>query len=163
MNLSDENKVSFSKAKAVVHRLFKFRIRSIHEIRTKLKDKGFSRELSEQTVEFFIKCEMLDDEVFAKAWITSRLNKPMGLRRIKQELKEKGIADEIIAGELTKTKADYDETEAVLGVIKRRTQIFQGLDPIKIKRRMEGYLLRRGFSTETIYKTLNKKKDYDDR
>jgi regulatory protein len=147
---------TLSQAKAVVHRLFKFRIRSEHEIRAKLKEKGFPHEIIEQAVAFFTKCEMLNDTIFAKAWIGSRLNKPMGLRRIKQELKEKGIADEIIASELTAAKSDYDESEAVKEVIKRRLRMYQGLDPIKKKRRLEGYLLRRGFSTETIYKILKR-------
>lgn len=154
MTTPDDDKLTLSKAKAVVHRLFKFRLRSENEIRSKLREKGFTPEIVGETIAFFIKCEMIDDAIFAKAWIGSRLNKPMGLRRIKQELKEKGIADEIIASELGKAKADYDESEAVSKVIKRRARTYQGLDPLKAKRRMEGYLIRRGFSTETIYKTL---------
>ena len=163
MTEQEDKTLSLTKAKAVVHRLFKFRLRSENELRSNLKDKGFPPEIIGQTIAFFIKCEMIDDAVFAKAWIGSRLNKPMGLRRIKQELKEKGIADEIIADELSKAKSNYDESEAVKEVVKRRSRIYTGLDPLKAKRRMEGYLIRRGFSTETIYKTLNKKKDYDDR
>ncbi len=40
--------------------------------------------------------DFINDSYFAGAWIDSRLLRPLGLRRIRQELKIKGIANEII-------------------------------------------------------------------
>ncbi len=156
MSTVENEKASLCKAKAVVYQLFKFRPRSEHEIITKLKEKNFESGIIEQVVSFFKKCGLIDDQVFAKSWVASRLNKPIGLRRIQEELKVKGIAAEIIALQLSAAKSGYDESAAIKEIIKRRARIYQELDPIKKRRRLEGYLLRRGFSTETVYKILKR-------
>ncbi len=149
-----EQDVLFSKAKAIVYRFFKFRIRSQQEIIAKLKDKAFDSAIIDQVIVFFKKAGLIDDEVFAKAWIVSRLAKPIGIKRIRQELKEKGVADEIVIGQIAKLTKDYDEFEAVQKISQQRMKIYQKLDQTTQHRRLENYLLRRGFSTETVYKII---------
>jgi regulatory protein len=150
----EEQDVLFSKAKAIVYRFFKFRIRSEQEIITKLKDKAFDNAIIEPVIAFFKKAGLIDDAVFAKAWIVSRLAKPIGVRRIRQELKEKGVADEIVSEQVAKLTNDYDEFEAAQKISQKRMKIYQKLDETTQQRRLEGYLLRRGFSTQVVYKTL---------
>ncbi len=149
-----EQDVLFSKAKAVVYRFFKFRIRSQQEIITKLKDKAFDNAIIEQVIAFFKNAGLIDDTVFAKAWIVSRLAKPIGVKRIRQELKEKGVADEIVSEQIAKLTKDYDELNAAEQVAQKRIKIYQKLERTTQQRRLEGYLLRRGFSAEVVYKTL---------
>lgn len=145
---------TLAKAKIVVERLFKFRPRSEFEIRSKLKDKGFGGEVIDQTVFYFQKLGVIDDTVFAKGWIQSRLNKPFGIRRIKEELKLKGVDSEIIATRLDEAKTNYDEIEAVQKTVEKRLKSYRNLNPQQKKQRLFGYLSRRGFSSESIYKTL---------
>lgn len=152
--LSDVS-LSPARAKATVYRLLKFRPRSEHEIVAKLKDKKFSSDTIEQVICFCKKCGLIDDAIFAKGWISSRLAKPLGLRKIQQELKAKGITDEIITTQLKEMTRNYDETKAVEHIIQKRAKIYQGLDSTTIQRRLEGYLLRRGFSPEMVYKGLS--------
>ncbi len=159
----DPERSSIIKAKAVVFRLFKFRPRSEAELREKLRDKAFEHEIIDQTIAYFLKLGLIDDQIFAKGWIQSRLNKPYGTRRIKQELKQKGISDEIIATELEKAKTHYDELEAITKISNKRLRIYKNLDKIKTRRRLQDYLLRRGFSPENIQKALKGVLKHDDR
>jgi len=145
---------TLAKAKSTVERLLKFRPRSEFEIRSKLKEKGFGGEVIDQTVFYFQKLDVLNDTVFAKGWIRSRLNKPMGARRIKEELRLKGIDKEIIAAQLTEAKTNYDETEAVQKAAEKRLRSYRNLKTEQKKQRLFGYLARRGFSNESIYKVL---------
>lgn len=142
--------------KAVINRLFKFRPRSEHEIIAKLKEKKFESGIIDEVVLLYKNCGLIDDANFAKGWITSRLNKPMGFRRIRQELREKGVQDEIIDAQLAEAKTKYDETGAVSKIAQKRLKYYQGLDNLTKKRRLEGYLLRRGFSAEAVYKVIYK-------
>ncbi|MCK9571842.1 MAG: recombination regulator RecX, partial [Candidatus Omnitrophica bacterium] len=84
------------KARAYAFLLLKFRLRSAKELEQRLKQKGFSEQLSRETVKFLQDKEFIDDRVFARGWVSSRLKRPFGLRRIKQELLQKGLDKEII-------------------------------------------------------------------
>lgn len=155
MTTRNDVSLSSAKAKATVYRLLKIRPRSECEIVAKLKDKKFSSDTIEQVVCFCKKCGLIDDALFAKGWISSRLAKPLGLRKIRQELKAKGITEEIISMQLKEMTRDYNENKAVEHIIQKRAKIYQGLDSATTQRRLEGYLLRRGFSPEVIYKGLS--------
>ncbi len=155
MTTLNDVSLSQAKAKATVYRLLKFRPRSKYEIVAKLKDKKFSSDTIEQVVCLCKKCGLIDDVTFAKGWISSRLAKPLGLRKIHQELKAKGITEEIISTQLKEMTRDYDENKAVEQVIHKRIKVYCRLDKTTIHRRLEGYLLRRGFSPEVVYKGLN--------
>ncbi len=154
MAQKEEQDVLFSKAKAIVYRFLKFRIRSEQEIITKLKDKAFDNAIIEPVIAFFKKAGLIDDAIFTKAWIVSRLAKPIGVRRIRQELKEKGVADQIVNEQIAKLTSDYDELQAAQKLAQKRMKVYQKLDKTTQQRRLEGYLLRRGFSTETVYKII---------
>jgi len=164
MNAPQESEgTAFVKARAAVERLLKFRPRSAGEIADKLKDKGYTKTVTEQTISYFTKLGLIDDVAFTKGWVQSRLNKPYGTRRIIQELKQKGIKDETIAGELEKARSNYDELETVTRISNIRIKVYKNLDKIRTRRRLQDYLLRRGFSPETIQKALRGLFKDDDR
>jgi regulatory protein len=138
------------KARAYAFFLLKFRLRSEAELKARLEQKGFSPELSQDTVNFLKDKEFIDDHIFAKGWVSSRLRRPFGLRKIKQELVQKGLAKEIIQDALTQEKKDYNESQVVSQLAKKRFSKLKGIEPLKAKARVYGYLVRRGFSPDTI-------------
>jgi regulatory protein len=144
------------KARDYAFLLLKFRPRSEKEICLRLKRKKFDPEVIQKTLSFLIEKGFLDDHYFAKAWIESRLRRPFGLRRIRQELKEKGIRQEIIDRQVEEVSKDYCEEEVVLKVAKARLNSLKGIEPQKKKNRLYGYLLRRGFSPEEIIEVVNR-------
>jgi Uncharacterized protein conserved in bacteria len=78
-------------AKRIAFQMLKFRNRSRREIYDRLKRKGFSEEIISQAIDFLARLKYLDDEEFARSWSQSRIAKPLGLRRISFELKQKGV------------------------------------------------------------------------
>jgi regulatory protein len=110
----------------------------------------------ETTVLDLMASGLLDDRVFTTSWINDRLARPFGFRRIIQELKAKGIDQEIIEQALAVIKGSYDPEKAALGLAQRRWQRLPDIDPLKKKKRVSDFLLRRGFETETVMKILRK-------
>ena len=138
------------KARAYALLLLKFRLRSEQELKARLKQKGFSEELAGSTVSFLKDKEFIDDRIFAKGWVSSRLKRPFGLRRIKQELIQKGLDKEIIEETFVQTKEDYNESQIVSQLAQQRFSKLKGIEPFKAKARVYAYLMRRGFSLDLI-------------
>ena len=143
------------KARNAVFQLLKVRLRSEKEIIERLKKKKFEDSLIEETCKYFRDIELIDDRKFAQEWIHSRLNKPFGLNRIKRELIDKGIAKDILEDELKKVDHKNDgELDIIQKLVQKRFQGYGHIDKNKLKQRIFGYLIRRGFSSENTYKAL---------
>jgi regulatory protein len=138
------------KAREYAFLLLKFRLRSEKEIYARLKNKKFPEEIIKETISFLKEKRFIDDEVFAKSWIDSRLKRPLGLGRIEQELKTKGIDKEIIELELARIKKDYPEEEIIKQIVQDKFAKLKDVEPRKAKRRLYAYLLRRGFSSDSV-------------
>lgn len=143
------------KARRYAFLLLKFRLRSADEIRQRLKKKKFTPQVIEETLSFLKDKAFIDDEHFARAWIESRIKRPLGIRRLKQELQLKGIGQEIIESQIHEIKKDYSEEDVVTRIIQERLEKVKGSDPQKAKRRIYAYLLRRGFSPNIILEAMH--------
>jgi regulatory protein len=136
--------------------LLQYRQRSQQEMRQRLKQKHFAPEIIADTIAFLKEKRFLDDAAFCRAWMSSRLKKPLGLGRITQELKIKGVEAKTIQECLTEAREGYSEAEVVGELARAKFAKLKGIAPEKARRRIYGYLLRRGFSPEIIIETLDK-------
>src|SRR5882762_1022222 len=98
-----------SRCRAAALMFLKIRPRSVHELRAKLSGKGFGPEDIDDVVAALKSIDLLNDRVFTASWIRYRLARPFGFRRIITELKQKGIADDIIAEAVSSAKGQYAE------------------------------------------------------
>ena len=165
---SNSQSHSAEKARAYAFLLLKFRLRSEAELLARLKLKGFSEAVARDTVDFLRDKEFIDDRVFAKGWVASRLKKPFGVRRIKQELLVKGLDKQVIEDSLAEAKKDYSESQTVSQLAQKRFSRLKGIEPLKpqgnglasnsqshkAKSRVYAYLLRRGFSPDIVSETI---------
>ena len=143
--------------KAVALRFLKIRPRSVFELKEKLEIKGFSSMEIETTVLDFTASGLLDDRAFTKSWINYRLARPFGFRRIIQELRAKGIDQEIIDQALAGIKdSSYSAEKTALELAQRRWQRLPDIDPLKKKKRVMDFLLRRGFEADIVMKVIKK-------
>ncbi len=152
--MCEEKDERFRKAQTTVFRLLRFRLRSEKELREKLKAKKFPATVIGQTIEHFKDLELIDDHRFARQWTSSRLKRPFGINRIRLELREKGIHSAIIEKAIEETAENYEELDIVTELAQRRASKYKNCDPAKIKQRVYGYLLRRGFSISSINKAI---------
>lgn len=147
---------SLSKAKGYAFLLLKFRLRSEKELYLRLKKKEFSNQIINETIAFLKDKRFIGDKEFAKAWIESRLRKNLGFKRIALELVLKGIDQKVIDSSIEDARKDYCEEAAVAELIREKLAKTTGVDQEKIKRRIYGFLLRRGFLPEIAQEALNK-------
>lgn len=150
--------VPFSKARDYAFLLLKFRLRSEQELYERLKRKKFAEPVIKETLSFLKERGFLDDNLFAKNWIESRLKKPLSIRKIRQELKLKGVAREIIDNQISSIGRDYSEEDIVRGIIRRKLARMKGIEPQIARRRLYAYLVRRGFSAEAVVEAISDSK-----
>ena len=153
MTLADDQ--LSQKAKATSFRLLKLRPRSTQEIRDRLLQKNYPAQVVEQVVSELAAMGVLDDDAFAKAWVRWRLSgRPVGLRKLAQELRLKGIDKDTAGRYLAEAREEYDELVVVRVLAGDRVRFYKGLPLLKRRKRLFDYLLRRGFSVETINKVI---------
>ena len=152
--MNSEVKDQLQKAISYSFLLLKYRLRSETELRSRLKRKKFPDDITESAVCFLKNKSFINDRDFARLWFESRLKRSCGARRIKQELKLKGISEDLIQETLGSLE-NYDEEEVVLALAKKRLKVLKGIAQDKKRQRLYGFLLRRGFSPDTVIEVLN--------
>jgi len=142
------------KVKQAALRYLSYRPRSVHEVRTYLKRKGFEDGLAEQVIEEMIAHRYLDDQEFAKNWVDERRRlKGVGTLRLKQELAKKGIASSLIDEALSYVDEDEQRQLAMEVAERRYLRICRESWPV-IERRLGQYLLRQGFPYHLVFSVL---------
>ncbi len=154
----DDESLEFNKAKNYAFRLLKFRLRSEKELTFRLKKRKFSNPVIKKVITYLKEKNFLDNGVFAKTWVSSRIKKPYGFRRIRAELRQKGIDKELIFQVLSQAKQQYNEEEYIRKIVKQKLARFRNIEPRKVKQRIYSYFIRRGFSPEIVIEIINQMK-----
>ena len=149
-----DDKRGFSLAKTTAFRYLKIRERSVFEMREKLALKKIDQAVIDQVVQYLLEKKFLDDVSFARNWIRYRQARPFGPQRIRLELKQKGLDEEIIIREMQAAFEQHDQWEEVLEMARRRAVRYQMDEPLKRKKKVFDFLARRGFSLEMIKKAI---------
>jgi regulatory protein len=140
----DTEEVAYQKAL----RHLSYRPRSEAEVRQKLVAAGYSDAVIESVIKRLRDHQLIHDPQFAQMWVENRSTfRPRSHRILKLELKQKGIHDDTIAATLA--DAVSDEELAYQAAI-RKANKYAGLDWQQFREKLGGYLIRRGFSYETI-------------
>lgn len=124
--------------------LLTHRGRSEHELRQRLRQKGFTADAIDSTIARVIDWGYLNDEQFASAWVEQRSsNRPRSRRALQHELREKGVDREIIASTIDNAAIDELQDARQLAAEKWRKDRELPLD--KRRQRTAGFLARRGY------------------
>jgi len=135
-------------------RYLSFRNRSVKELKTFLLGKGYGPEVVSRTLNRLEAVGLLDDRAFAKAWAEVRVkSKGMGEKLLERELRQKGIKKEAIREAV---EGLGDEEERALSLALARVERLKGLDKETAKRRLAGFLQRKGYSGEVVYDVVRK-------
>jgi len=124
-----------------------YRPRSEAEVKNRLHRRGFSSEIVDKVVIRLKELRQIDDVAFAHYWRDNRLSfRPRSRRLIKLELRQKGVDTEI-ANEIL---GDLDDESAAYAAGLKKACLLSGLDYSEFRRRLSGYLRRRGFDYATV-------------
>jgi regulatory protein len=134
-------------------RLLGFRPRSRSELSVRLRKNGFSDEAIAAAIEKMVDYGYVNDEAFASFWVENRTeHRPRGRNALKSELRARGVPPEIIDRAID--EADIDEYGAALELARRRAARMQDLEPEVWRRRMAGFLQRRGYGWDVVRQVL---------
>ena len=131
------------------------RPRSSQEVRTRLKQKGFSGLAVDEALTRLEGWHYIDDADFARYWVENReANRPRGRRLLEQELRHKGVDREIARSAID--AAEPDEFAAALDLATGKMRSYSSLDPQVARRRLAGFLGRRGYGFDVIGPVLQR-------
>ncbi|MBJ7539737.1 recombination regulator RecX [Marinomonas transparens] len=136
--------------------LLSHREHSSKELSRKLQNRNHSQEEIQATIDKLVEMDYLNDERFAASFTRSKINKPLGARRIQQELIQKGISSELAKRTIEEHNADWFELAKHLKEKKFGTGISTDF---KEKAKQSRYLQYRGFEFEQIKYALSASDD----
>lgn len=132
---------------------------SAAELRAKLVARDFDADGITVTIDALVREGLLSDERFTAAFVISRVRKGQGPIRIRGELKQRGVADELIAIHLE--RADVDWVQLARSVWERKYSSTQPAG-YRERARQSRFLQHRGFSGEQIRAAIGDKHTRDD-
>ena len=143
------------KAKNNAHSLLRSRPRSEHELRERLKMKGYGADIVETIVCGLKRSGEINDAKFARLWVESRMHSnPAGDVVLRHELKEKGVSDPVIEAALEEKAGNYDEYKVAFSMAEERFARLRKLDKKKALKRLYDFLYRRGFAYDVVRKII---------
>ena len=130
-----------------------YRPRSSAEVRKNLEKHGYNPEVIEQVLERLGRSGLVNDGQFAQTWVDNRSEfRPRGRRLLSMELRQKGLDDEASASALT----GLDEEELAYQAALKYQRKLQDLPKPDFRRKLAGFLARRGFSYAVIEPALQR-------
>lgn len=125
--------------------------RSRKELSDKLAARDVPPEIATRLLDRFEEVGLIDDDAFAKAWIESRQpaesgGKGLARRALAQELRRKGIDDEVARAALDEIDPDDEETSA-RELVRKKLRSLRGVDDTAATRRLVGMLARKGYGS----------------
>jgi regulatory protein len=123
----------------------------VYELQTHLQRKSFEEDVIDAAVDYLTALKLLDDFAFANYWVEQRETfRPRSRFALAQELRQKGINQDVINGVLE----NVDELAAARRVVNKRASRWTELPDEAYRKKMSGFLQRRGFSYEIIREAL---------
>jgi len=139
------------RAKNTAYRYLTIRPRSRVEVERKLQDREFPPDIVSSVIDHLIKLGYLNDEQFARQWAASRVrSRGFGRRRLEQELRSKGVSRDTIKETLGALFEDGSEAEVARKEADKKLRTLTRFEPGVRRRRLAGFLERKGFSSEII-------------
>ncbi|HEY0952937.1 regulatory protein RecX [Nocardioides sp.] len=121
--------------------------RSRKELSDKLAARNVPDEIATRLLDRFEEVGLVDDEAFARSWVQSRQpGKKLARRALAQELRRKGVADEV-AREVLAEVDPADEEEAARALVRKRMRSLAAVDDTTATRRLVGMLARKGYGS----------------
>ncbi len=96
---------------------------------------------------------LVDDDAFARFWVEQRAAfRPSGRRRLFAELRAKGVARETVDAVLR----EQDDAASIEALARRRAAALGDIDMPTLARRLEAFLVRRGYQPSLARPTVRR-------
>jgi regulatory protein len=135
-----------------------FRARSSAELARSLVRKGEPKDLVDLAVTRLQEQGLLDDAAFAQSFTRAKvLGAHQSKRRVQQELARKGVARAVTDAAITTVfeEEEVDQREVVEQAARKKLRSLAKLDPVVRRRRLYGFLARRGYDSTDIRRAMD--------
>ncbi|QNN52254.1 regulatory protein RecX [Nocardioides mesophilus] len=133
--------------------------RTRSELSGKLAKKGVPDQVAERLLDRFEEVGLVDDQAFARSWVQSRQpGKGLARRALAQELRRKGVDDEVAREALDEIDPD-DEIESARLLVRRKLRTAARLDRTTAVRRLGGMLARKGYPPGVAFRVVREELD----
>lgn len=141
-------------ARLICLRLLTLAPRTRAQLAQALARRGVPDEAASAVLERFGDVGLIDDAAFSRAWVSSR-HRGRGLagRALGNELRQRGVDAEVIAGAVAELDADT-ERDTARRLVQRRLARLAALDPDVAARRLLGMLARKGYPAGVAYSVV---------
>jgi len=154
---------TYQDAFAAAMRLLNYRMRTLAELKGRLKQKDFDPGTIERVAGKLVDLGLVDDSSFADAFVASKISgKPVGTRELERKLREKGVSKEIASAAVQPVRGEGTQLRLALSAAKKRLRSMGRLDDLKKRDRLAAFLVRRGFDWSIISKTIRQVLKGDD-
>ena len=137
------------------------RARTRSELATKLGARNVPEDVATRLLDRFEEVGLIDDAAFAREWVAQRQSgRGLARRALAQELRRKGIEDEVARDVLDEVDDD-DEVEAARTLVRAKLRSVRSLDRDKAVRRLVGMLARKGHSSSVAFRVVKEELDLD--
>lgn len=142
--------------------LLAMRARSARDLQQRLVRKGAGRLHAQSAVQRLLALGYLNDQTYADGVVANRLvGAGASKRQVKQDLVRRGVAKEVAEAAIARAVELHgvDERDAVLTLARKRLKVLARHDAATRRRRLYGFLARRGYDTEAIGDVLRRLDD----
>ena len=149
-------------ARAIALRQLTSGPRTRAQLAAAMKRRNVPEDVAEAVLDRFEDVSLVDDEEFARQWVTTRhVGRGLARRALSYELRQRGVADDVVkdaVGELT----GEDELAAARELVRRRAPAMRADDPVRCTRRLAGMLARKGYSGAVAMRAIREELDAAD-
>ncbi|WP_062218240.1 recombination regulator RecX [Streptomyces sp. NBRC 109706] len=120
--------------------------RTRRQLAEALRRREIPEEAIAEVLDRFEEVGLIDDALFAEAWVESRHHgRGLARRALARELRTKGVAPAVIDQAVDQLDPEREE-ETARALVARRLPATRGLPPVKRMRRLVGMLARKGYA-----------------
>jgi regulatory protein len=143
-----------SVARIICLRLLTAAPRTQAELATALRRRGVPDDAAQAVLERFAEVKLIDDAMFARAWVESRHHsRGLAGRALSAELRRRGVAQDDIASALEELDPEQ-ELATARGLVDRRLPGTRGQPGPARMRRLTGMLARKGYPAGLAYRVV---------
>ncbi len=131
------------------------RAHSAHELKVKLRRRGFPQAIVDEVIDGLRQRGYVDDLEFARSYVRNRMaTSPVGEMALRAELRKRGVAGSEIDAAVGEVLSEHDPVKVASEIARKRLRAYGDLDAGKARQRVANFLLRRGFSYEIVGEAL---------
>lgn len=131
-----------------------YQMRSEHEVKKKLLDKGFGEAVILEAIQKLRNYGFLDDATYSKALLeTKKRTMKKGPRAIRQDLKKKGI-EKRLQDDVLETFTYEEQLKLALELAEKTVRSEKVKTPTQVKQKIQDLLMRKGYSFSIVSDVL---------